>query len=187
MLDQRLPEYRIRENYRPDWLISSDNTWLELDFYIEELKIAFEVQGEQHYKFIPFFHKTEDDFKKRRRHDHEKKILCYGKGIRFIEIITEFDAEIAIKNIEEKIVREQPKYFYQDPSFSMQNKRKMNQKKSAKSRIDNSESARRERVEKCKNNLSLLEQGFVNATENKIRKWKEVIILDGFENSAEQY
>jgi len=45
LLDINFPQYRIRENYRPDWLISSDDTWLELDFYIEDLKIAYEVQG----------------------------------------------------------------------------------------------------------------------------------------------
>lgn len=111
MLDQRLPEFKIKENVRPNWLISSDNTWLELDFYIEELNIAFEVQGEQHYKFVPFFHKSEDDFTKRKKHDKEKRDLCYGKGIKLIEILTETDAEIAIKNIRDKHCV-QPVYFY---------------------------------------------------------------------------
>jgi hypothetical protein len=55
-LDREFPQYRIRENYRPDWLLSSNITKLELDFYIEELKIGVEVQGEQHYKFVEFFH-----------------------------------------------------------------------------------------------------------------------------------
>jgi hypothetical protein len=56
LLDREFPQYRIRENYRPDWLLSSNITKLELDFYIEELKIGVEVQGEQHYKFVEFFH-----------------------------------------------------------------------------------------------------------------------------------
>ena len=35
----------------PGWL-----NGLELDGYCEELDIAFEYNGEQHYKYIPYFH-----------------------------------------------------------------------------------------------------------------------------------
>lgn len=129
MLDEKLPEFKIKENVRPNWLISSDKTWLELDFYIEEIKIAFEVQGEQHYKFVPFFHKSEQDFEKRKKHDQEKRDLCYGKGIRLIEILTETDAQIAIHDIRKKYCT-QPKYFYQDDSKNeIIPKKKSNHKK----------------------------------------------------------
>lgn len=191
MLDQRLPEYRIRENYRPDWLVSSDKTFLELDFYIEELNIAFEVQGEQHYKFVPFFHKSEEDFKKRRRHDREKRNLCEGRRIKLIEIMTEFDAEIAVKNIEETTKKNQPKYSYYYEELIIKEKKKKEieriRKKCAPKRIDNSESVRRERIEKCVNNLKLFESGLLVASDGKVMKWKQVIESDGYETSAEQF
>lgn len=102
LLDKSFPQFRIIENYRPDWLISSNYTKLELDFYIEELKIAFEIQGQQHYSFIPFFHKTQEDFDKRKQYDIEKRDLCYGRKIKLIEIHTEVDIRISIKNIIEE-------------------------------------------------------------------------------------
>jgi len=112
-LDQNFPHFYVRENHRPEWLLSSDNTRLELDFYIEEIKTAFEVQGAQHYQFTPFFHKNREDFEKRKRADQEKRDLCYGKGIRLIEIFTETDCQVAIENIKEKHCK-QDKYYYQE-------------------------------------------------------------------------
>ncbi len=109
LLDKTFPQYHINENYRPEWLRSSNLTKLELDFYIEELKIAFEVQGAQHFQFTPHFHKTEDDFKLRQRYDEEKKDLCRGAGVKLIEICTTMDAVIEIKNIEESLPEYVPK------------------------------------------------------------------------------
>lgn len=43
---------------RPKWLKSPKNHSIELDGYCSELKLAFEYNGVQHYKFVPRFHKT---------------------------------------------------------------------------------------------------------------------------------
>lgn len=101
LLDKAFPQFTIRENYRPDWLMSSNITKLELDFYIEELKIAFEVQGSQHYQYVPFFHGNVDNFEQRKLYDQEKQDLCYGNGVRLIEICTLMDAILAISSIEQ--------------------------------------------------------------------------------------
>ena len=66
---------RIRENYRPDWMTSSEGTRLELDFYIEDEEIAIEVQGAQHYQYVPFFHGNKDNFDRSKKMDLEKKDL----------------------------------------------------------------------------------------------------------------
>ena len=113
LLDREFPEYRIHENHRPDWFISSEATRLEIDFYIEELKIAFEVQGDQHYHYVPFFHKDQADFERRKKFDEEKKELCAGYGIKFYEICTKTDAIIAVKEIRDSLPG-QPKYSYSD-------------------------------------------------------------------------
>ncbi len=102
LLDRELPQYRIRENYRPDWLLSSNMTKLEIDFFIEDLKIGIEVQGEQHYKFVPFFHKTQENYEKRRQYDVEKTDLCSGNGVKLYEVFTMTDAIIIIKDIQKE-------------------------------------------------------------------------------------
>lgn len=101
LLDKTFPQYRVRENYRPDWLVSSNNTKLELDFYIEELNIGIEVQGVQHYEYTPFFYKDYAEYELRLKYDQEKKDLCHGLGIQLIELYTLMDAIVQIRNIEE--------------------------------------------------------------------------------------
>lgn len=110
LLDKKFPQYSIQENSRPDWLISPNLTRLELDYFIPELKIAFEIQGDQHYKFIPFFHKDYADFEKRQKYDKEKRNLCEGRGIKLIEISGTLDAIMAVDNIENDYVQQPNKY-----------------------------------------------------------------------------
>ena len=104
LLDKRFPQFHVRENYRPDWLMSSNLTKLELDFYVEELKIAFEIQGAQHIEFVPFFHGSRLNFEKRKLYDQEKKDLCYGRGVQLIELFSLMDALIEVNKIEEYVL-----------------------------------------------------------------------------------
>lgn len=113
MLDKLFPQYHIKENYRPSWLVSPNGTVMELDFYIEELKVAFEIQGAQHFSFIPFFHKDYSDFQKRKLYDAEKKNLCYGAGINLVEICSTRDAELEIGKLK-PIVNEVYQKKYQE-------------------------------------------------------------------------
>jgi hypothetical protein len=101
MLDNTFPQYHIHENCRPDWMLSSNLTKLELDFYIEEIKVAFEIQGAQHYQFVEFFHGTYEKFEQRKQYDQEKRDLCYGAGIKLFEIDTLMDAIIRIGEIKD--------------------------------------------------------------------------------------
>ena len=59
---------------------------LELDGYSEELQIAFEYQGEQHYNYVPFFHKTISAFEKLKADDEKKKALCAEHEVRLFRI-----------------------------------------------------------------------------------------------------
>ncbi len=49
---------------------------LELDIYNEELKIAIEYNGEQHYKYCPVFHKDKMAYYKSLARDVDKKEWC---------------------------------------------------------------------------------------------------------------
>lgn len=88
MLATYLGQYTIRENIRPDWLITETGGRLELDFYIEEPMVAIEVQGQQHYIFTPHFHKTYVDFEAQLLRDRAKREVCESRGIMLYEIVS---------------------------------------------------------------------------------------------------
>jgi hypothetical protein len=72
---------------RPDILKNNvTNHNLELDLYNEELKLAIEYSGRQHYKYVPFFHKNYEDFLNQKYRDEIKKMLCKKNDIMLIEI-----------------------------------------------------------------------------------------------------
>jgi hypothetical protein len=70
---------------RPTFLlngVSGQN--LELDCYNDEMKIAVEYNGEQHYKYIPYFHPNKDAFYNLKYRDEMKKRLCEENGVKLI-------------------------------------------------------------------------------------------------------
>jgi hypothetical protein len=79
----KVPFYKIR----PDFLRNDVTGYnLEIDLYNDDLKLAVEVQGDQHYKFIPFFHRNKEAFMMQRYRDEMKKQKCMNRGITLIEI-----------------------------------------------------------------------------------------------------
>jgi hypothetical protein len=60
------------------------NEILYLDFYIPLKKICVEVHGEQHFKFVPFYHSTMLNFLKAQRRDIEKQEWCEINGLKYI-------------------------------------------------------------------------------------------------------
>jgi hypothetical protein len=67
-------------------IIPFNNSKLELDGYNEELKLAFEYNGIQHYKLCAWFHKTKEDFEYQKEKDSYKKQWCLDNGIKLIVI-----------------------------------------------------------------------------------------------------
>lgn len=60
---------------------------LELDGYNKDLKVAFEYNGKQHYKYVPFYHRNGiKDFIEQHFRDVIKKQLCSENGIELISI-----------------------------------------------------------------------------------------------------
>lgn len=70
---------------RPSWLKINTQP-LELDIYNEELSIAIEYNGIQHYKYVKHFHRTADALEKQQERDRIKKELCEQNDI-FLIII----------------------------------------------------------------------------------------------------
>ena len=65
---------------RPIWLINSEGKRMELDGYCEELKIAFEYNGIQHYK-KGYFMKSDSMLEKRIGDDKQKRVLCSENNV----------------------------------------------------------------------------------------------------------
>jgi len=59
---------------------------LELDCYNEQLALAVEYQGAQHYSYTPHFHASRDAFHNQRYRDDIKRNLCLKNGITLIEV-----------------------------------------------------------------------------------------------------
>ena len=73
---------------RPEFLRNPETGWpLELDCYNEEMKLAFEFQGVQHYESIRRFG-GEKRFEQQHKKDQLKRELCLKEGIDLIEIDT---------------------------------------------------------------------------------------------------
>ncbi|WP_144532135.1 zinc-ribbon domain-containing protein [Bacillus paranthracis] len=94
----------------------------ELDGYNEELKLAFEFQGIQHYKKSSFFHRKQGDFEAQIIRDNDKREMCKRLGILLLEIPHNF-----VKD-EDKI-----EYIYQ---FLINNGFKVKDKKTVTSKMD---------------------------------------------------
>jgi len=71
---------------RPDWLVNSRGNQMELDGYNEGLKLAFEAQGEQHYRAVPYFNQTLDDLEQRFKDDLRKQELCKQNDVTLIQV-----------------------------------------------------------------------------------------------------
>lgn len=62
------------------------NEVLYLDFYIPLKRICCEVHGEQHYKFVPFYHNNMLNYLKSQKRDKEKQEWCELNNILYIEL-----------------------------------------------------------------------------------------------------
>ena len=71
---------------RPAWLDG-----LELDGYNEDMKLAFEYQGFQHYGPVKKWDEKGDDFLQRQERDKKKKRLCDEHDVKLIIIPYTYD------------------------------------------------------------------------------------------------
>ena len=54
---------------------------LRFDVWVPKYNALFEIQGEQHYKFTPYFHKTQSDFSAAKLRDKQKIQFCLANNI----------------------------------------------------------------------------------------------------------
>lgn len=83
-----VPFKSTRPNFLRNPVTSSagKNYNLELDCYNDELKLAVEYNGRQHYDYVPYFHKNKEAFRNQQYRDELKRRICTDNGITLIEI-----------------------------------------------------------------------------------------------------
>lgn len=90
LIEQLLAEVIGRENfyreYTWEWLLSETGNHLYVDFYIPNINIVIEYDGQQHYEFSKFFYKTEEQFRRRQCLDRLKEELLLEHSIKLIRI-----------------------------------------------------------------------------------------------------
>lgn len=89
LLAIKLIEHMFKKSFnkiRPDWLKNAEGNNIELDGYNEELKLAIEYNGIQHYIYSKHFHRTEQALEKQQNHDAIKKQLCKENNVNLLVI-----------------------------------------------------------------------------------------------------
>ncbi len=86
----------IIKEYTWDWLINpKTNHHLYVDFYIKNINLCIEFDGEQHNQFTQLFHKTEQNFLESQQRDKFKEQMLKEHKIKLIRI--PYNAKISIK------------------------------------------------------------------------------------------
>jgi len=83
---------RVKDFLQPFWIhdivfeFRVVGSRLTLDFYNANKKIAVEVQGEQHTKYVKFFHKNRFKYCDQLKRDEDKLLFCKSNNIKLAEI-----------------------------------------------------------------------------------------------------
>jgi hypothetical protein len=91
------PHYKIFEEY-------SLGEGLSLDIVIKfgNTLVGIEVQGEQHYRPVEFFHKDAEGWFNQQRNDRRKADLCCKKNIALVEI--KYDEFVTEESVIDKVI-----------------------------------------------------------------------------------
>jgi len=103
--------FRCLKKEYPAWTIwqekqiNIDGKTLFADIYIQSpFQMIIEIQGKQHHKFVPHFHKTEAGFKKAQENDKIKKEFCEMNDILYLAIDGDnFDEDDFLNEMNKKI------------------------------------------------------------------------------------
>lgn len=79
--------YNIYEEVKlPGTVNPAKKSVLHIDFLIPNAKLGIEVHGEQHFKYIPYFHKTKEGFLRSKARDRAKAEWCAINNISLVEL-----------------------------------------------------------------------------------------------------
>ena len=88
---RRLLENMFRYRFpsvKPKWLVNpKTGRRLEIDCYCRELRLGVEIDGEQHHRYIPYFHKKGyREFQEQKERDMMKAAMTQKHGTRLVRL-----------------------------------------------------------------------------------------------------
>lgn len=87
LINEVYHSYRVLEEVKlPGSTSAHKKSVLYLDFFIPNIRKAFEVHGRQHYEHVPFFHNTKRDFLLAKARDEDKIEWCKLNSIDLIAL-----------------------------------------------------------------------------------------------------
>lgn len=85
LISETYNNYRVLEEVKlPGSTSAHKKSVLYLDFFIPNIRVAFEVHGRQHYEYVQFFHKTKAGFILANARDEDKIEWCELNDIELI-------------------------------------------------------------------------------------------------------
>jgi hypothetical protein len=85
-IEAKFPGHEFKKVRLDKFINPETGRKLELDLYNEELKLAIEYNGRQHYEFVKYFHGEMEEFEKQKVRDTIKEGYCDIFKIELIEI-----------------------------------------------------------------------------------------------------
>lgn len=93
--------YSVYEEVKlPGTVNPAKKSVLYLDFYVPNGTMGVEVHGEQHFKYVPYFHKSRAGFAMAKKRDLDKKEWCRINDITLVELRWDEDPEYWREKIE---------------------------------------------------------------------------------------
>jgi hypothetical protein len=85
-IEELLNEAFPRCTILPQYSVKFGGDQLFIDFFIPSMNLAIECQGEQHYKFVPHYHQSEEGFKSYLARDQAKRDWARKQKAILVEI-----------------------------------------------------------------------------------------------------
>lgn len=77
ILNEKFKGFTVYEEVKlPGTVNPAKKSALYLDFFIPRVMIGVEVHGEQHFKYVPYFHKSKAGFLQAKKRDLDKEEWC---------------------------------------------------------------------------------------------------------------
>ena len=101
LLHDMISVYNIYEEVKlPGSVNPAKKSVLYLDFYIPNAIMGIEVNGQQHYKYVPYFHKSKAGFLQAKARDRAKAEWCELNEITLVQLRWDDSLEYWRKQIE---------------------------------------------------------------------------------------